>query len=143
MKTHDLVSPKGTTRLVVTLPGQESRFSQALKRQAGEAFTTLTDTHDAFTHVARRAVDRLVVMVPFIDKVGAAWALELFEATPAPQRMLIVREASQLANCGPAGDQLKTLTTGIFDYCFAADDRGGEVGETFHAKIVLADAVSA
>lgn len=141
MRTQDLVSPKGTTRLVVTLPGDKSRFAEALKRHAGEAFTSLTDTHDAFIHVARRAVGRLVVMVPFIDKAGALWAAELFAATSATSRLLILRDASQLAGCGDAGIRLKSLTTGVFDYCFSEGD--AVLGETFHAKIVLADGVSA
>jgi hypothetical protein len=143
MKAQDLVSPKGTTRLVVTLPAEQSRFAQALKRHSGEAFTTLTDTRDAFTHIARRAADRFVIMVPFVDREGAAWAAELFEATLAAERLLIIRDASQLSNCGQAGALLWSLTTGIFDYCFAANDSGSAVGETFHAKIVLADGVSA
>lgn len=143
MKAQDLVSPKGTSRLVVTLPGERSRFGEALKRHAGESFTTLTDTHDAFTHIARRAIDRLAIMVPFIDRAGAAWAAELFEATHAAQRLLILRDASQLAACGQAGARLRTLTTGVFDYCFTHADNGTALGETFHAKVVLADGVSA
>lgn len=143
MRAQDLVSPKGTTRLVVTLPGEQSRFGDALKRHAGEAFTTLTDTRDAFTHVARRAVDRLVIMVPFIDRAGAAWAIELFEATAATERLLILRDASQLATCGQVGSRLKGLATGVFDYAFPDGDDGRALGETFHAKVVLADGVSA
>jgi hypothetical protein len=143
MRAQDLVSPKGTTRLVVTLPGEQSRFEDAFKRHAGEAFTTLTDTHDAFTHIARRAVERLVIMVPFIDKAGAAWAAELFEATPATQRLLILRDASQLGACGQVGSRLKSLATGIFDYCLTVDSDGAGLGETFHAKVVLADGVCA
>lgn len=143
MRTQDLVSPKGTTRLVVTLPGEESRFAEALKRHAGEAFTSLTDTQDAFVHVARRAIERLVIMVPFIDRAGAMWAAELFAATSATSRLLILRDASQLAACGDAGVRLKSLATGVFDYCFSEGDDGVVLGETFHAKIVLADGVSA
>lgn len=143
MNAHDLVSPKGTTRLVVTLPGDQSRFGQALKRQVGEAFTTLTDTHDAFTHIARRAVERLVIMVPFIDRAGAAWAAELFEATQATQRLLILRDATQLTACGQAGLRLRTVATEVFDYCFTDGEDTAALGETFHAKVVLADGVSA
>ena len=143
MKAQDLVSPKGTARLVVTLPGEQSRFEHALKRHAGEAFTTLTDTHDAFTHIARRAMDRLVIMVPFIDKAGAAWAAELLEATTAVQRVLILRDASQLTACGQAGVRLRMLATGVFDYFFTDGRNGATLGETFHAKVVLADSVNA
>ena len=143
MKAHDLISPRGIARLVVTLPGEQSRFGDALKRQAGEAFTALTDTHDAFTHIARRAIDRLVIMVPFIDKAGAAWAAELFEATAAAQRVLILRDASQLTACGQAGVRLRILATGIFDYFFTNCPNGEALGETFHAKVVLADSVNA
>ncbi len=142
MRARDLISPKGTTRLVVTLPGEQSRFADALKRHAGAAFTTLTDTHDAFTHIAR-AVDRLVIMVPFIDKAGAAWAVELFESTAATERLLILRDTSQLMGCGQHGIHLKTLATGIFDYSFSEEGDETTLGETFHAKIVLADGVSA
>jgi hypothetical protein len=143
VKAQDLVSPKGTTRLVVTLPGDRSRFGEALKRHAGEAFTTLTDTHDAFTHIARRAIERLVIMVPFIDRAGAAWAAELFEATQAAERLLILRDATQLAACGQAGSRLRTLATEVFDYCFTDGEDTAALGETFHAKVVLADGVSA
>ncbi len=143
MKAQDLVSPKGTARLVVTLPGEQSRFGDALKRQAGEAFTTLTATHDAFIHIARRAIDRFVIMVPFIDKAGAAWAAELFEATPAVQRVLILRDAAQLLVCGQPAARLRDLTTGIFDYCFTEAENGTALGETFHAKVVLADGIGA
>lgn len=139
MRAQDLISPKGIARLVVTLPGSQSRFGEALNRHAGEAFTTLTDTHDAFTHIARRAVDRLVIMVPYIDRAGAAWAAELFEATAATERLLILRDASQLVGCGNAGLRLRALATGVYDYCFT---EGGTLRETFHAKIVLADGVS-
>nr|WP_281417414.1 phospholipase D-like domain-containing protein [Plastoroseomonas hellenica] len=114
-----------------------------MKRHAGEAFTTLTDTHDAFTHIARRAIDRLVIMVPFIDKAGAAWAAELFEATAAAQRVLILRDASQLMACGRAGVRLRMLATGVFDYCFTDGHNGAALGETFHAKVVVADGVNA
>ena len=143
MKAQDLVSPKGTARLIVTLPGEQSRFEGALKRHAGEAFTTLTDTHDAFTHIARRAIDRFVIMVPFIDKAGAAWAAELFEATTAAQRVLILHDASQLTACGQAGVRLRMLATGVFDYFFADSRNGAALAETFHAKVVLADGVNA
>ncbi len=142
MKAQDLVSPKGTARLVVTLPGEESRFAGALKRHAGEAYTTLTDTHDAFTHIARRAIDRLVIMVPFIDKDGANWASELFDTTAAAQRVLILRDASQLGFCGQAGPRLRTISTSVFDYSFTEGGEDATFGETFHAKVVLADAVS-
>ena len=143
MKARDLVSPKGTARLVVTLPGEQSRFGDALKRHAGEAFTTLTDTHDAFTHIARRAIDRLVIMVPFIDKAGATWAAELFEATTAARRVLILRDTSQLMTCGQPAARLKALATGVFDYRFTEGENGTTLSETFHAKVVLADGISA
>lgn len=143
MRAQDLVSPKGTARLVVTLPGADSRFAAALRDQAGASFTTLTDTLDAFTHVARRAVERFVIMAPFVDRVGAAWAAELFEVTPATHRLLILRDAAQLSACGPVGARLRSVATGVFDYSFGADNAEGGLGETFHAKVILADGVSA
>lgn len=135
-----LVSPKATARFVVTLPQEPSRLVDALKSQVGASSTVLTDTGDAFLHLARRAQDRLVLLMPFIDPVGCDWACQIFTATDARERILILRSEMELVSCRKAGDRLRELLTAIKEYG-GADAAGSS--DTFHAKIVLADGVAA
>lgn len=139
--TTSLVSPQATARFVVTLPPEPSRLAEALRRDIASSVTALTSTTDAFRHLALRAKARLVIMIPYIDRIGAEWAVELFGLTIAPERVLVLREIGQLDDCGPYGPALRKIATNIADY-------GGSEGysptdETFHAKIVLADGVAA
>ena len=136
-----LVSPQATARFVVTLPPEPSRLSAALRKDIAAAFTSLTRTNDAFRHLALRAKGRLVIMIPYVDHVGAAWAAELFGLTKAKDRILILRDVHQLDDCGGAGSALKKAATRIFDY--GGSNGTTESDETFHAKIVLADGVAA
>jgi phosphatidylserine/phosphatidylglycerophosphate/cardiolipin synthase-like enzyme len=133
-----LVSPKATARLVVTMPPEPSRLADALSADIASEYVALTRTTDAFRHLATLARDRFTIMIPFIDRIGAEWAAELFEATAATERLLVLRNASQLVSCGPAGRRVKASATRVIDY-------GGAdlANETFHAKIVLADGVAA
>lgn len=142
--SESLIAPSARARFVVTLPREPSRIAKALSQHASASFTTLTDTQDAFIHLARRARERLVVMTPFIDSAGAAWASDLFAATSAPQRELILRDSRQLEGCGVNGVRLRDLATSIRDYAFQGENESGVNGlETFHAKIVLADGAAA
>lgn len=129
-----LSSPPATARLVVTLPPEPSRLGRALNDDFASNYITLTPTTDAFRHVALLAVDRLTIMVPYIDKVGAEWAMEVFDCSPASEKVLIIRGADQLRGCGNAGERLGNAVSRVIDY------GGGDLAnETFHAKIVLAD----
>lgn len=142
--TGSLIAPQARARFVVTLPPEPSRIAAPLERLSATSFTTLTDTTDAFIHLARRARDRLIVMTPFIDAAGATWASELFEATGAPVRELVLRDSGQLNACGVPGTRIRAAATSIHDYSFETiGDRGERSVETFHAKIVLADGVAA
>jgi phosphatidylserine/phosphatidylglycerophosphate/cardiolipin synthase-like enzyme len=138
MSGEILASPKATARLVVTMPPGPSRLADALAADIASEYVALTRTTDAFTHLAGLARDRFTIMIPFIDSIGAEWAAGLFEMTKAAERLLILRNSSQLLNCGTAGRRVETSATRIIDY-------GGAdfANETFHAKIVLADGVSA
>jgi phosphatidylserine/phosphatidylglycerophosphate/cardiolipin synthase-like enzyme len=139
-----LISPTARARFVVTLPPEPSRIADELERLAAASFTTLTDTRDAFVNLARRAKERLVIMTPYIDTSGAAWAADLFETTTAVQRALIVRESHQLNSCGVHGERLRGVVTAVHDYAFRRQTQSGHtLLETFHAKIVLADGVAA
>lgn len=142
--TESLIAPLARARFVVTLPPEPSRIAAELQRLSGASFTTLTDTRDAFLHLARRARERLVIMTPFIDSVGATWAGDLFESTSAPHRHLVVRGVEQLSSCGDGGVRLRASATKISDYSIAYQrDDGVAQLETFHAKIVLADGIAA
>jgi phosphatidylserine/phosphatidylglycerophosphate/cardiolipin synthase-like enzyme len=113
-------------------------------RVAGASFTTLTDTQDAFLHLAQRARHRLVIMTPYIDGLGAGWAADLFAATAAENKVLVLRGSSQIDDCGKAGQRLRQLASQIFDYSLAGVHANGQSYlETFHAKIVLADGAAA
>ena len=133
-----LVSPKATARLVVTMPPDPSRLASALASDIASEYIALTRTTDAFQHVASLARQRFTIMIPYIDRTGAAWAADLFEATTATERLLVLRDATQLLACGAEGKRIESLATRIIDYG-GADNRN----ETFHAKIVLADGVAA
>lgn len=120
------------------MPPAPSRLAAALSADIASEYVALTRTTDAFSHLANLARERFSIMVPFIDSVGAEWAAELFEATRATERLLVLRDAAQLLRCGAAGRRVEAIATQIIDY-------GGAdlANETFHAKIVLADGVAA
>lgn len=138
MTSEVLVSPKATARLVVTMPPEPSRLADALAADIASDYVALTRTTDAFRHLAGLARERFTIMIPYVDSVGAAWAAELFECTGAREKLLVLRDASQLTACGAAGHRVEAAATRIIDY-------GGAdlANETFHAKIVLADGIAA
>lgn len=141
---ESLIAPLARARFVVTLPPSPSHVAAELERLSGQSFSTHTDTKDAFLHLARRAKQRLVIMTPFMDIAGAAWAADLFEATSADDRILILRGIEQLAECGAAHARLRRLRARIFSYAMSGLREDGQpYEETFHAKIVLADGVAA
>lgn len=142
--TGPLIAPTARARFVVTLPPEPSRIAEQLRVAAGASYTTLTATNEAFVHLARRAAHRLVILSPYMDGAGAAWAADLFDNTEAVERIIVMRGVRQLSACGRAGEQVLARTTRILDYAFTSvDDAGRELLETFHAKIVLADATAA
>lgn len=135
---ESLVSPRATARLVVTMPPEPSRLAAALATDIAADHLALTPTTDAFQHLAGLARRRFTIMIPFIDRIGAEWAAELFGATSAAERILVIRDAGQLRTCGRAGQRLRDAATRVIDY------GGADLAEeTFHAKIVLADGIGA
>lgn len=71
-------APLATARLVVTMPPEPSRLSQELSRDVASQYVTLTPTKHAFIHLARRAVVRFTIMVPFIDSEGLSGHASFF-----------------------------------------------------------------
>ena len=141
MTVDSLVSPQASARFVVTLPPEPSRVAEALRRDIASNVTALTSSDDAFRHLAQRAKARLVIMIPYVDRVGAEWASQLFSLTSAPERILVLREVRQLEDCGVHGPVLRRDATRIVDYGGSGGSRQSD--ETFHAKIILADGVAA
>jgi phosphatidylserine/phosphatidylglycerophosphate/cardiolipin synthase-like enzyme len=141
--SESIVTPVARAKFVVTLPQKPSFIADELHKLAGSSYTTFTSTSDAFVHLARKAKQRLVVMTPFIDKTGSNWASEIFQISPASEKILILRDSATLNNCGIEGEKLKKLATKIYDYTLSRIENGEEYEETFHAKIVLADGVAA
>ena len=137
--TESLIAPSAKARFVVTLPPEPSGIGAQLSALAAQTFLSLTDTKDAFLHLARRARQRLVILTPYIDAVGASWAADLFEATKATDKILVIRGMAQLSECGASGRRLRAAATQLLNY----EINNGNDIETFHAKVVLADAVAA
>lgn len=134
-----IAAQAGTARLVVTMPPEPSRLSRELSRDVASQYVTLTPTRHAFIHLARRAVGRFTIMVPFIDREGAEWACDLFNATTATERTLILRDESCLDGLRrELRERLKSSVTRLA--CYGSPSLEDE---TFHAKIVLADGVAA
>jgi phosphatidylserine/phosphatidylglycerophosphate/cardiolipin synthase-like enzyme len=110
-----------------------------LKNVAPEGMPALTATKEAFMYLARRSKSRLVLITPFIDQHGIAWANELLQATEAPERVLVLRDRAQLQQYDPA--QLMARVTELLEYrIFHPVGTRLKPIETFHAKIVMADA---
>ncbi|MER8886593.1 hypothetical protein NKI17_29335, partial [Mesorhizobium sp. M0816] len=72
------------------------------------------------------------------EALHVALAAELFETTEAIERVLVIRDASQLSGCAEARLRLEKATTRIIDY-----GSGDLTQEPFHVRIVLADGVAA
>lgn len=137
--SESLIAPSARARFVVTLPPDPSEVGAQLESVAAGSFLSLTDTRDAFLHLARRAKERLVILTPYIDEAGAAWAADLLEATAAPNKTLILRGTHQLSHCGTQGKRTLRALTNLLDYELRSD----QGIETFHAKVVLADGAAA
>lgn len=132
MKTTSLAQ-NGKARFVVTMPPSPSRIKSILDATPAARLFAQTETTDAFRYLARKAQHRLVVMTPYIDAVGCAWALDMFENTHAAERILILQSADQLAKPGVNEAGLRKVATRVLVY------GDGDTDETFHSKIVLAD----
>ncbi len=132
---------KDRTRIVVTVPRRPSRFESALAGINDSG--VFIETMETFLHLSRRASDRLVVVSPFLDADGLEWASSLFEATPAPDRVLICRHHGHISPHYEA--RLSAAGVAIYEYFLERTPTGWGNGaaETFHAKIVLADQVAA
>jgi hypothetical protein len=104
----------------------------------------LRDTRELLPSIAESALSSFSIMTPYMDEVGADIVLNLFDRTKAPEKFLILRTGSD-GNPPPGllgiRSQLEAKNVKILNYRIDRPDSAGN--ETFHAKVVLADAVEA
>lgn len=135
---------KDEVQVVLTLPEEPSRLCEVLPEQ-GPYCAKLGSTDSIFAQIAREASFRLVIVTPFIDRVGAEWIASMFRFTDDKpvERILILRDyhAAKASLAGIAVE-LDRLQVRIFDYYILHEGRRAPY-ETFHAKFVLGDDIQA
>jgi hypothetical protein len=136
-----------TTELAVTMPLVPSFLEKELAVSLGRPGGFLT-TSDAFTRIAQAATSRLVVMTPYIDADGFRWLRRIFEACrPACEKIVVLRDIEQyVVELGVLHSAwLKALNVSVRDYhlSHAGSSNRRLPVETFHSKIVAADATLA
>lgn len=135
----DVHSPKDDVSVVLTKPPSPSRL-ETLLGELGHRAVLLENTGEVFSNIASGAQERLLVMTPFVDALGAQTLLELFKAAPPTvAKQLVFRGQDGKAPLGlleiwPA---LQALGVEAFNYWLPKERKG--FYETFHAKVVLAD----
>lgn len=130
-------------QLVLTEPGQKSALRRAIDDSRALS-PVVFQTSDAFFSLARSAKEELTVLSPFLDRQGADFLVELFTVcSEGVRRSLICRPLNE-PECGDAfrrrAADFRRLGISIFEYALPSLLPSGR--ETFHAKIVLADASS-
>ena len=127
-------------QIVLTLPEEPSRLCEVLPEQ-GPYCARLKATNSAFTKIAQESRFRLVIVTPFIDKVGSEWIASMLRLTDdrPMERILILRDYhSTKASLSNIADELDRLQVQIFDYYIRHKGRRLPF-ETFHAKFILGD----
>jgi phosphatidylserine/phosphatidylglycerophosphate/cardiolipin synthase-like enzyme len=132
-----------SVQLVLTEPGQKSALRRAIDDSRALP-PVVFQTSDAFFSLARAATDELTVLSPFLDQQGADFLVELFAlCSNGVRRSLICRPLNE-PGCGDAfrrrAADFRRLGIRVFEYALPSLLPSGR--ETFHAKIVLADASS-
>jgi hypothetical protein len=104
----------------------------------------LLDTRELLPTIAEVAQKAFTVMSPFMDEVGAAIVVNLFERAAVPARYLVLRVSSDgTPPTGLSGVRHKLDALGVHVLNFRIDKADSPGNETFHAKVVLADATAA
>ncbi len=130
--------------ITLSPPAHPSRLMEVLPKQ-GFSWTRLYDTKDSLIELASQAERRLVIVSPFLDREGVQWISQLFEATVRKQieRIMVIRgrdKAETAALCGATGE-LVCHGVKILGYAIVRDPSFNSASiETFHAKLLLADA---
>jgi phosphatidylserine/phosphatidylglycerophosphate/cardiolipin synthase-like enzyme len=134
---------RDSVQLVLTEPGQKSALRRAI--DDNRALSPIVfQTSDAFFSLARAAKEELTVLSPFLDQQGADFLVELFAlCCNGVRRSLICRPLNE-PECGDAfrrrAADFRGLGVSVYEYALPSLLPSGR--ETFHAKVVLADASS-
>jgi phosphatidylserine/phosphatidylglycerophosphate/cardiolipin synthase-like enzyme len=134
---------RDSVKLVLTEPGRKSALRRAI--DDSHALPPIVfQTSDAFFSLARAATDELTVLSPFLDQQGADFLVELFAlSSDSVRRSLICRPLNE-PECGDAflrrASDFRRLGVRVYEYALPSLLPSGR--ETFHAKVVLADASS-
>jgi hypothetical protein len=126
--------------VVISKPPAPSKFADALDRSLEGAWG-MQPTSEVFPLLADQARRRFTIMTPFLDADGAERLVRLFGFTrPTVTRELIIR--FKTADVPPDGlskiwAQLQRYDVAVYDFRLFREEFGVE---SFHAKIVLADA---
>lgn len=144
---QEIHQDQDTVWVALTRPAKPSRLEAALD-DLGVRAAELETTDESFMSLASQAQERLRVMTPFLDRHGADWVCDLFAHTaPHVRRELILRYASSASHpnfpegLSTSAARFRELGVGVFDYALPRE--GGKGIETFHTKLVLADAARA
>lgn len=134
---------RDSVQLVLTEPGQKSALRRALDDSRALP-PVVFQTSDAFFSLARSAREELTVLSPFLDRQGAKFLVELFAlCSEGVRRSLICRPLDE-PECGDAFRRhvadFRRLKVSVYEYALPSLLPSGR--ETFHAKVVLADASS-
>ena len=134
--------------IILTRPRAPSRLDKAIGDDASLS-VHIENTDDAFASLAVSAKKSLTIMTPFLDDVGARWAISLFEgANDSISKELILRFLQELDNdLYPEGlpgilSDLKRLKVKVYDFAVSRPDMPNFF-ETFHAKVICADGMRA
>jgi len=134
-------------RVVLTKPPRPCLLEEELQKQGWRAFE-IDPTDRAFKRIVQSAKSRVVVMTPFLDVVGAHWLRELFEdIDERVTKVLVLRSLERPSSPDfPAGYGMLEpwlVAHGVHVYNYSIPRPGGVGRETFHAKVVLCDDVTA
>jgi phosphatidylserine/phosphatidylglycerophosphate/cardiolipin synthase-like enzyme len=130
--------------LVVTMPMAPSSLALELPEAPGRPGGYIS-TASALVRIAQAARSRIVVMTPFIDGYGFSWLRNVFDAAPPQvERILILRDVGRYAVDLSVhhAEWLRAHNVSVRDYHLSRPAKSKRLLpiETFHAKIVLADA---
>lgn len=132
---------RDSVQLILTEPGPKSALRQAI--DDGQTLPPLVfQTRDAFFGLARSAREQLTVLSPFLDHQGADFLIEVFEICSQNVRRILISRPLTEPECGNAfrrrAADFRRLGVALYEYALPSLLPSGR--ETFHAKVVLADA---
>jgi len=139
----DIHKDENTVDVVLTKPPAPSLISERLESMLKGSWGLL-DTKELLPSIAEVAQNSLSVMSPFMDELGAAIVVNLFERTMALEKYLVLRvgaDGKPPSGLASVRQDLDSLGVEVLNFRIDKIDSPGN--ETFHAKVVLADAAAA